>query len=68
MILSVFLYSFYSCIKKNFEIPLLIPSPRGTLIYEYFLKSTLNAQGGDSYLNEFVYAQRWQIMLEVLVQ
>lgn len=41
----------------NFEIPLLIPSPRGTLIYEYFLKSALNAQGGDSYLNEFVYAE-----------
>ena len=55
-------------LKLNFKIPLLIPSPHGALIYERFLKLTFNIQGGDSYLDEFVNAERWQIMLEVIVQ
>ena len=62
------IFSTFTFLKLNFEIPLLIPSPRGALIYERFLKLTFNTKGGDSYLNEAVYAERWQIMLEVFVQ
>lgn len=56
-------------LKLSFKIPLLIPSPRGALFYERFIKLAFNTQGGDSYLNELVYAKlRWQIMLKVIVQ
>ena len=55
-------------ILSLYEILLLIPSPRAGLIYEHFPKLTFNTQGGNSYLNEFVYAEGWQIMLEVFVQ
>ena len=55
-------------LKLNFKIPLLIPSPRGALVYERFLQLTFNKQGGDSYLNELVYAKIWQIISEVFVE
>ena len=58
----------FTFLKLNFEIPLLMSFPRGALVYERFLKLTFNTEGGDSYLNEFVYAERWQIILEVSVQ
>ena len=51
------IFGTFTILKLKFEIPLLIPSPRGALIYERFLKLTFNAQGGDSYLNELVYAE-----------
>ena len=47
----------------GFEIPLLIPSPHAAPTYEHFL-----TQRGDSYLNKSIYAERWQMMLEVFVQ
>lgn len=56
-------------IKYFWYFPLLIPSPRGALIYERFIKLAFNKQGRDSYLNELVYAKlMWQIMLKVIVQ
>ena len=61
--------------KLSLKIPLLIPSPRVALIYERFVKLAFNTQGGDSYLNELVYgtmwlvsANRWQFMLNMIVQ
>ena len=70
-----YFWYFHFFFKLSFKIPLLIPSPRVALIYERFVKLAFNIQGGDSYLNELVYAirwlvfsKRWQFMSKVFVQ